>query len=152
MPECISSLIQQKKLSYDEDSSSLSNRWIYYTRTIVKLKKAAHSTPFQLYFTVHIDKSGNDLNTYNSPYTGGTYILAYGINGYHNDVPSAVYDYHESFEILSDKLKMLVPLDMNGQQITNCPNITPQVNFIHGSLLTSRGNVFSLFGSQQNCF
>ena len=64
------------------------------------------------------------MNCYASPYTGGSYLIAYGINGYHNDVSSEVYDYHKSFEIQSDKLKMLVPLDMNNHRILNSPDVS----------------------------
>ena len=73
---------------------------------------------------MHIDNVSGDLNSYVSPYTSGSYLIAYGINGYHNDVPSKVYDTHKSFEILSDKLKMLVPLDMNNQRILNSPDVS----------------------------
>ena len=34
-------------------------------------------------------------------------------------VDSEVYDVHEAFEIDKTKMKMLVPLDMNGKQILN---------------------------------
>ena len=38
-----------KKLSYRSN-----NKTIYYTRTIVKLKRSSLSLPYYLYFTVHI--------------------------------------------------------------------------------------------------
>ena len=64
---------------------------------------------------MHIDKNGNDLNGYASTYVGGTYILAYGIKDYLSDISPDIYDSHESFEILNDRVKMLVSLDMNGK-------------------------------------
>ena len=87
-----------KKIYY-----SSNNKTIYYTRTIVKLKKSSLSLPYFLYYTIHIDNVKGDLNCYASPYAGGSYLIGYGINGYHNDVSSEIYDNHQSFEILSDK-------------------------------------------------
>ena len=43
-----------------------------------KIQKSSISPPYQLYFTVHIDKNGND--SYASTYQGGTYILVCGID------------------------------------------------------------------------
>ena len=91
--------------------------WIYYTKTIVNFKKGG-SIPFWLYYTVHIDKEGFDLHTYPERYVG-MYMAAYGVRGIHSDVNSGVYDAHKAFEIDKTKMKMLVPLDMNGKNISN---------------------------------
>lgn len=64
-----------KKMSFDAGSSGAHN-WIYYSRTIISLRKFG-STPFYLYYRIHIDDNGGDLNTYPQNYTG-MYILAYG--------------------------------------------------------------------------
>ena len=45
--------------------------------------------------------------------------MAYGIVGETDHVDSEVYDAHEVFEIDKTKMKMLVPLDMNGKQLMN---------------------------------
>ena len=46
-------------------------------------------------------------------------IVAYGIEGLTNHIDSEVYDAHEAFEIDKTKMKMLVPLDMNGKKLMN---------------------------------
>ena len=68
---------------------------------MIKFKKTSSSPPLFVYFTVHFDDDGEDLNTYP------------------DHVDPEVYDAHEAFEIDKTKMKMLVPLDMNGKKILN---------------------------------
>ena len=107
---------------YVESYNTKKYHVVYYTRTVVKFKKGG-TAPFQLYYTVHIDKQGFDLHTYPKKYTG-MYTFAYGVRGYHTDVDSDVYDAYDAFEIDKTAVKMLVPLNMNNQPISNCPTIT----------------------------
>ena len=92
---------------------------LYYTKTLVKFKKTSSSAPVFVYYTVHYDDKGGDLNTYPKDFKNQVYILAYGIVGETDHVDSEVYDKHEAFEIDKTKMKMLVPLDMNGKQLIN---------------------------------
>ena len=46
-------------------------------------------------------------------------MVAYGVEGLTDHVDSEVYGAHEAFEIDKTKMKMLVPLDMNGKKIMN---------------------------------
>ena len=92
---------------------------LYYTKTLIKFKKTSSSPPVFIYFTVHYDNNGGDLNTYPAEFKNQIYILAYGVEGLTDHVDSEVYDAHEAFEIDKTKMKMLVPLDMNGQKIMN---------------------------------
>ena len=59
------------------------------------------------------------MNTYPKEFKNQVYIVAYGIEGLTDHVDSEVYDAHEAFEIDKTKMKMLVPLDMNGKKIIN---------------------------------
>ena len=59
------------------------------------------------------------MNTYPKDFKNQVYIVAYGIEGLSDHVDSDVYDAHEAFEIDKTKMKMLVPLDMNGKQLMN---------------------------------
>ena len=68
---------------------------------------------------MHFDDDGGDLNTYPKDFKNQAYIVAYGIEGLSNHVDPEVYDAHEAFEIDKTKLKMSVPLDMNGKQLMN---------------------------------
>ena len=92
---------------------------LYYTKTVIKFKKTSSSAPIFVYFTVHFDVKGGDMNTYPKDFKNQVYIIAYGIVGETDHVDSEVYDAHEAFEIDKTKMKMLVPLDMNGKQLMN---------------------------------
>ena len=92
---------------------------LYYTKTLIKFKKTSSTAPIFVYFTVHFDDNGGDMNTYPKDFKNQVYIVAYGIEGLSDHVDSGVYDAHEAFEIDKTKMKMLVPLDMNGKQLMN---------------------------------
>ena len=92
---------------------------LYYTKTLIKFKKTSSSAPIFVYFTVHFDDNGGDMNTYPKDYKNQVYIVAYGIVGETDHVDSEVYDAHEAFEIDKTKMKMLVDLDINGKQLLN---------------------------------
>ena len=97
---------------------------LYYTKTLVKFKKTSSSAPVFVYYTVHYDDNGGDMNTYPKDFINQVYILAYGIIGETDHVDSGVYDAHQAFEIDKTKMKMLVPLDMNNKAITNISNLS----------------------------
>ena len=92
---------------------------LYYSKTLIKFKKTSSSPPIFVYFTVHFDVNGGDMNTYPKEFKNQVYIIAYGIEGLTDHVDPEVYDVHEAFEIDKTKMKMLVPLDMNGKKIMN---------------------------------
>ena len=86
---------------------------------MIRFKKTSSSPPVFVYFTVHFDDKGGDLNTYPKEFKNQVYMVAYGVEGLTDHVGSQVYDAHEAFEIDKTKMKMLVPLDMNGKKIMN---------------------------------
>ena len=96
-----------------------SSNTLYYTKTLIKFKKTSSSLLVFVYYTVHFDDDGGDLNTYPREFKNQVYIVAYGVEGLTDHVDSEVYDAHEAFEIDKTKMKMLVPLDMNGKKIMN---------------------------------
>ena len=59
------------------------------------------------------------MNTYPKEFKNQVYMVAYGVEGLTDHVDPEVYDAHEAFEIDKTKMKMLVPLDMNGKQLMN---------------------------------
>ena len=95
------------------------NNTLYYTKTLIKFKKTSSSAPVFVYYTVHFDDNGGDLNAYPKDYINQIYLVAYGVEGLVDNVDPEVYDAHEAFEIDKTKMKMLVPLDMNGKQLMN---------------------------------
>ena len=95
------------------------NNTLYYTKTLIKFKKTSSSAPVFVYYTVHFDDNGGDLNTYPKDYINQIYLVVYGVEGLGDNVDPEVYDAHEAFEIDKTKMKMLVPLDMNGKQLMN---------------------------------
>ena len=98
------------------------NDTIYYSKTI-KFKITSSSAPIEIFITYHFDDKSGDMNTYPNQLQN-VYILAYGINGLSDHVSSEVYDKHNSFEILNNKLKILVELDMNQKSIKNIANLS----------------------------
>ena len=90
---------------------------LYYSKTWIKFKKTSSSPPIFVYYTVHFDDNGGDMNTYPKEFKNQVYLVAYGIEGLSDHVDPKVYDAHEAFEIDKTKMKMLVPLDMNGKQL-----------------------------------
>ena len=95
------------------------NNTLYYSKTLIRFKKTSPSPPVFVYFTVHYDDKDGDLNTYAKEFKNQIYLVAYGVEGLTDHVDSEVYDAHEAFEIDKTKMKMLVPLDMNGKKIMN---------------------------------
>ena len=96
-----------------------SSNTLYYTKTLIKFKKTSSSPPIFVYYTVHFDDNGGDMSTYPKEYKNQVYIVAYGVVGLTDHVNPEVYDSHEAFEIDKPKMKMLVPLDMNGKKFMN---------------------------------
>ena len=92
---------------------------LYYSKTLIKFKKTSSSPPIFVYYTVHFDDNGGDMNTYPKEFKNQVYLVAYGIEGLSDHVDPKVYDAHEAFEIDKTKMKMLVPLDMNEKQLMN---------------------------------
>ena len=86
---------------------------------MIRFKKTSSSPPAFVYFTVHFDDKGFDLNTYPKEFKNQIYLVGYGVEGLTDHVDSEVYDAHEAFETSKTKMKMLVPLDMNNQKILN---------------------------------
>ena len=109
---------------------------LYYSKTLIKFKKTSSSAPVFVYYTVHFDDKGGDMNTYPSEFKNQVYILAYGIVGETDHVDSGVYDAHQAYEIEKTKMKMLVPLDLNNNSIINVGNLS------NGGLLKITGKVF----------
>lgn len=63
------------------------------------------------------------MRTYPANWTRN-YIIAYGILGSVSDiVADKVYDYHTAFHIKPTKMKMNLPLDMEGNIINNSPSV-----------------------------
>ena len=96
-----------------------SSNTLYYTKALIRFKKTSSSPPVFVYFTVHFDDKGGDLNTYPKEFKNQIYVVAYDVEGLTDHVDSEVYDAHEAFEIDKTKMKMLVPLDMNDKKIMN---------------------------------
>ena len=95
---------------------------------MIKFKKTSSTAPTFVYFTVHFDDNGGDMNTYPKDFKNQVYIVAYAIGGLTDHVDPEVYDAHKAFEIDKTKMKMLVPLDMNGRQLLNV-NLNSNLKF-----------------------
>ena len=109
---------------------------IYYTRSIITFNRTSSGGPCQIYYTVHFDNDGGDLNTYQELFKNQIYVLSYGVKGVLNDINQGVYDKHNSFIIEPDKMKMLVDLDMNNKKILNINNLS--YNYIYGKITNDR--------------
>ena len=87
---------------------------------------------------MHYDDKGGDMNTYPKDFKNQVYIVAYGIIGETDHVDSEVYDKHEAYEIDKNKMKMLVPLDMNNNRLSNVPISNEGIMQIFGIVDSSR--------------
>ena len=132
------------KYQHHYDSSNT----LYYTKTLIKFKKTSSSPPVFVYFTVHFDDNGGDLNTYPAEFRDQVYMVAYGVEGLTDHVDSEVYDAHEAFEIDRTKMKMLVPLDMNGKKIMNT-SFDLKNCFLHNNPPSSQ-NVYKILRKRNN--
>ena len=90
----------------------------YYTKSLLTFTKTSNNPPVFVYFEVNFDDNAGDMNTYPKEYKNQVYLVAYGEKGL-SHVDTDIYDAHESFEIDKTNIKMLVPLDMNGNKILN---------------------------------
>ena len=117
---------------------------LYYTKTVVRFRKTSSTSPIFIFYTVHFDDDGGDMNTYPSHYKDQVYINAYGITGDSDHIDSNVYDAHKAFEIDKTKMKMLVPLDMDHKAIKNIGNLNWDGNIpIYGTVHRSKYFVIS---------
>ena len=110
---------QQGFLKGMQGSPGVGFNTLYYSKALILFKKTSFSPPVFVYFTIHYDDKGGDLNTYPKEFKNQIYLVAYGVEGLTDHVDSEVYDAHEAFEIDKTKMKMLVPLDMNNKKILN---------------------------------
>ena len=89
---------------------------IYYTRSIIQFEVFSITTPpVYLLSTIHIEGVNP---TYPQKFSE-VYNIIYGCNGKLNHIDREVYGKHNAFEIDKNRMKMLVPLDMNGKQLMN---------------------------------
>ena len=65
-----------------------SNNTLYYTKTLIRFKKTSSSPPGFVYFNVHSDDKGGDLNTYAKEFRNQIYLVAYGVEGLTDRVDS----------------------------------------------------------------
>ena len=70
---------------------------------MIKFKKTSSSPPIFVYFTIHYDDKGGDLNTYPIDFKDQVYMVAYGVQGLTDHVDPEVYDAHEAFELLTEQ-------------------------------------------------
>ena len=64
---------------------------LYYTKTLIKFKKTSSSPPIFVYYTVHFDDNGGDMNTYPKEFKNQVYMVGYGIVGLTDHVDPEVY-------------------------------------------------------------
>ena len=118
--ETIHSCISQK-FSHRFINSTGNKQFMYYHTTIIQFQKDDVITSSFVYFTVNMDQIGADLGLYPNRFIANIFLVACGIVGKVHDINTddRVYHYHKAFDIESTKMKMNVPLDMNGQKILN---------------------------------
>ena len=119
---------------------------LYYSKTLIKFKKTSSSAPVFVYYTVHFDDKGGDMNTYPSEFKNQVYILAYGIVGETDHVDSGVYDAHQAYEIEKTKMKMLIDLDINNKSIINLGSLNMNNNSITNIGNISNNGIISIYG------
>ena len=94
-----------------------------YLRTILNLSPDGTSPSIQRRLYVNF-KSNFDND---SPNLLPVFVLIYGIKGEAKwDLDMTIYDYEKAYEVANNKFELHVPIDMNGNEITNLkPPVTP---------------------------
>ena len=94
-----------------------------YLRTILNLSPDGDSPSIQRRLYVNF-KSNFDNN---SPNLLPVFVLIYGIKGEaKSDLDMTIYDYEKAYEVANNEFELHVPIDMNGNEITNLkPPVTP---------------------------
>ena len=94
-----------------------------YLRTVLNLSPDGTSPSIQRRLYVNF-KSNFDSD---SPNLLPVFVLIYGIKGeFKSDLDMTIYDYEKAYEVANNKFELHVPIDMNGNEITNLkPPVTP---------------------------
>ena len=110
-------------MNTDRTTTVKTNTDYKYYRFIMNLSPDGSSPNIErrLYVTVQ--------STYDnrSPTLLPLYVLIYGIKGEaKNNLDFTIYDYEKAYEVANNKFELHVPIDMNGNEITNLkPPVTP---------------------------
>ena len=77
-----------------------SSNTLYYSKTLIRFKKTSSSPPVFVYFTIHYDDKGGDLNTQYAEFKDQVYMVSYGVEGLtdHENVGSFGYEWKENNE------------------------------------------------------
>ena len=103
--------------SYTDASNH--QKFMYYHKIIVNLKKLSSGNKFFLHILVNIPQVGSDLSKYPKFFTG-VYIITYGIMGTFSNIdPDKVYDYHTAFDIKPTEVVYNVDINANNKKILN---------------------------------
>ena len=120
-----STLLGFEKLNMNIDSGTTIkvNSEYKYLRTILNLSPDGTSPSIQRRLYVNF-KSNFDND---SPNLLPVFVLIYGIKGEaKSDLDMTIYDYEKAYEVANNKFELHVPIDMNGNEITNLkPPVTP---------------------------
>ena len=94
------------------------------------------------------------MNSYPKDFKNQVYIVAYGITGIVDNVNKEVYDTHQAFEIDKTKMKMLSPLDMDDNPITNAGalDMKGNINMNNGSITNIKAPVNNLDAVNKSYF
>ena len=120
-----STLLGFEKLNMNIDSGTTIkvNSEYKYLRTILNLSPDGNSPSIQRRLYVNF-KSNFDNNSANLL---PVFVLIYGIKGEaKSDLDMTIYDYEKAYEVANNQFQLHVPIDMNGNEITNLkPPVTP---------------------------
>ena len=72
-----------------------SSNTLYYTKTLIKFEKTSSSPPVFVYYTVHFDDNGGDLNTYAKEFKNQIFVVAYGVEGMTDHVDAIGHEWKE---------------------------------------------------------
>ena len=94
-----------------------------YLRTILNL--SPDGTSKQIQRRLYVNFKSNFDNS--SPVLLPIFVLIYGIKDEaKSDLDMTIYDYEKAYEVANNKFELHVPIDMNGNEITNLkPPVTP---------------------------
>ena len=130
-----------QKTGFDAEFNSFQVTFEKINMNTVRTTTVKTNTDYKYYrFIMNLSPDGSSPNierrlyvtvqsTYDnrSPTLLPLYVLIYGIKGEaKNNLDFTIYDYEKAYEVVNDQFQMHVPIDMNGNEITNLkPPVTP---------------------------
>ena len=101
-----------------------------YTKTLVQFHRWNSTPPQFIYLDIHGSASNSNSRVL-------AYMIVYGIEGYHPNVPTSIFD--EAYTLQNGRMEMQTDLDLHGQRLLN--NGQGGLSFDSGGIISLHDNL-----------